>query len=94
MAAKRIRPRGEERRYPTSEARGGGRDELPHIRGQRQRLGGATPRQRLGVAAGRSNPTSEVRRGSCEEITHVQGKRNPSKMVGVARGIRGQAHKP
>ena len=23
---------------------------------------------------------------SCEEITHAQGKRNPSKMVGVARG--------
>ena len=23
---------------------------------------------------------------SCEEIPHVQGKRNPSKMVGVARG--------
>ena len=23
---------------------------------------------------------------SCEEILHVQGKRNPSKMVGVARG--------
>ena len=23
---------------------------------------------------------------SCEEIHHVQGKRNPSKMVGVARG--------
>ena len=22
----------------------------------------------------------------CEEISHVQGKRNPSKMVGVARG--------
>ena len=24
--------------------------------------------------------------GSCEEIPHAQGKRNPSKMVGVARG--------
>ena len=23
---------------------------------------------------------------------HVQGKRNPSKMVGVARGFRGQTH--
>ena len=29
-----------------------------------------------------------------EEIPHVQGKRNPSKMVGVARGIRGQTYKP
>ena len=25
---------------------------------------------------------------------HVQGKRNPSKTVGLARGIRGQTHKP
>ena len=28
------------------------------------------------------------------EIPHIQGKRNPSKAVGVARGIRGQTHKP
>ena len=28
----------------------------------------------------------KVRRGGGEEIPHVQGKRNPSKMVGVARG--------
>ena len=28
----------------------------------------------------------KVRRGSREEIPHAQGKRNPSKMVGVARG--------
>ena len=32
--------------------------------------------------------------GSREETPHVQGKRNPSKMVGVARDIRGQTHKP
>ena len=25
---------------------------------------------------------------------HVHGKRNPSKMIGIARGIRGQMHKP
>ena len=31
---------------------------------------------------------------SHEEIPHVQGKRNPSQMVGVVRGIRGQTHKP
>ena len=29
---------------------------------------------------------------SREEIPHAQGKRNPSKMVGVARGHRGQTH--
>ena len=30
----------------------------------------------------------KVRRGGSEEITLVQGKRNPSKTVGVARGIK------
>ena len=29
-----------------------------------------------------------------KEIPNVQGKRNPGKMVGVARGIRRQTHKP
>ena len=29
---------------------------------------------------------------SHEEIPHAQGKRNPSKKVGVARGLRGQTH--
>ena len=28
-----------------------------------------------------------------KRLSHVQGKRNPSKTVGVARGIRGQTHK-
>ena len=44
--------------------------------------------------AERSYSTFKVRRGGCEEIPLVQGKRNPSKTVGVARGIRGQTHKP
>ena len=30
--------------------------------------------------------------GAAMEIPHDQGKRNPSKMVGVAKGIRGQTH--
>ena len=38
--------------------------------------------------------TFEVRRGGCEDIPLIQGKRNPSKTVGVVRGIRGQTHKP
>ena len=42
--------------------------------------------------AKRSYSTFKVRRGGFEEIPHIQGKRNPSKMVGVARGIRGQTH--
>ena len=36
--------------------------------------------------AERSYSTFHVRRGGGEEITLVQGNRNPSKMVGVARG--------
>ena len=34
----------------------------------------------------RSSPMLKVRKGGGEEIPLVQGKRNPSKMVGVARG--------
>ena len=44
--------------------------------------------------AKRSYSTYKVRRGGCEEIPHVQGKRNPGKILGAARGIRGQTHKP
>ena len=36
--------------------------------------------------AERSYSTFKVRRGGPEEIPLIQGKRNPSKMVGVARG--------
>ena len=35
----------------------------------------------------RSYSTFKVRRGGHEEIALVQGKRNPSKTVGVARGL-------
>ena len=38
------------------------------------------------TAAERRYPMSKVRSSSHEEIPHIQGKRNPSKMVGVARG--------
>ena len=34
----------------------------------------------------RRYPLLKVRKGGGEEIPHTQGKRNPSKMVGVARG--------
>ena len=44
--------------------------------------------------AERRYSTFKVRRGSCEEIPHIQGKRNPNKIVGIVRGIRGQTHKP
>ena len=57
-----------------------------------RRLAGATPRPRSGGCVGAGG--LRVRRGGGEEIPLVQGKRNPSKTVGVARGIRGQTHKP
>ena len=71
--------------YPVSKAKGGGREEPPHVRGQGQRL-------KPGEVAGRSKPTSKewwlpgrrmaersystfkVRRGSGEEIPLIQGK--------------------
>ena len=57
------------------------------IRGPR----GATPHSRSGGEAVRRHPSTKVR-SSREEIPHVQGKRNPSKLVGVVKGIRGQTH--
>ena len=61
---------------------------------------GATPPLRSGGEAMRRYRSSKVGSSSCtfwsshEEIPYVQGKRNPSKTVGVARGISGQTHKP
>ena len=46
---------------------------------------GAIPCSRSGGVAVRRYPSSKVW-SSREEIPHAQGKRNPSKMVGVARG--------
>ena len=42
---------------PKSEVRGSGQEELPHVRGQGQRLRGDTLQTRPGAAAGRSYPT-------------------------------------
>ena len=44
------------RSYPTSEVRGGGREELPHAGGQGQQLRGATPRPRSSGFAGAGGP--------------------------------------
>ena len=57
-----------------SEVRGGGRDELPHIRGQAQWPRWATPRPRSGAAAKRSYPTSEVRGGGQDKLLHARVK--------------------
>ena len=60
-----------ERSYPVSEVRGGGREELPRIRGQ-WRQGGDTPRPRSG-AASRSHLTPEARGGDLEEPPRARG---------------------
>ena len=75
-----------ERSYPVSEVRGGAGRSNPTskerwLRGYRR--------------AERSYSTFKVRRGGSEEIPLVRGKRNPSNMVGVARGHqRADALKP
>ena len=46
-----------ERRYPTSEVRGGGWEELPHAPKPEAKGGGREPRP--GAVAGRTNPTSK-----------------------------------
>ena len=64
--------------------KGGGQEELPHVRGRgsgreyqtamvQERPRGATPRPRSGAAAGRSYPTPEARGSSREDQPHVQG---------------------
>ena len=99
-----------ERSYPLPNVRGGDREcqaalaqEWPRGATPRPRSGVVAERsyptskeRRLcgRRRAERSYSMFKVRRGGCEEIPLVQGKRNPSKMVGVARGIRGQTHKP
>ncbi|CAI9180857.1 unnamed protein product [Rangifer tarandus platyrhynchus] len=50
-----------QRSFPTSEVRGGGREELPHFQGQGRRARGATTHPRSGPAAERSNPISKER---------------------------------
>ena len=50
-----------------------GREELPHVRGQGRRQGGATLLRRSGTAAKRSHPASEARGGDREEQPRIQG---------------------
>ena len=52
---------GDERSYPVSEVRGGGREELLHVR------------PRPGAAAERTYPTPEARGRCREEQPHLQG---------------------
>ena len=62
------------RNFPTSEARGGGREEQPQLQGA------AAGRRR----AERSYSTFKVRRGGHEEIPLVQGKEQQLHFAGAA----------
>ena len=62
------------RSSPTPEARGSGREDQPHVRGQGQRPGGATLRPRLVAVAERSYLASKARVGGLEEIPRVGGR--------------------
>ena len=69
--------------YPPPEARGSSQEEQLHVQGA--------------VAEPAQEGLEELfhvqsQEGGGEEKALVQGKRNPSKMVGVERGIRGQTH--
>ena len=62
-----------------------------------QRPGAAQPHVQGAVAVRAQEGLEElfhvkVRRGCGEEIALLQGKRNPSKMVGLKEGNRGQTH--
>ena len=66
------------RRFPMSEFRGGGREEVPQARVQGQRLRKATPRRGSCGWAGAGGPRGATPRsrsgGCCEEIPLVQDK--------------------
>ena len=64
-----------ERSYPTPEARGSGREELPHVQG----VVAAQAQEGL-----RSYSTFKVRRGRGEEILLVQGKEQWLHFAGAA----------
>ena len=64
-----------ERSYPTPEARGSGREELPHVQGV------VAARAQEGL---RSYSTFKVRRGRGEEILLVQGKEQWLHFAGAA----------
>ena len=68
-ATARLRSRAEARRTPCP--KGGGQEELPHVRGQRGRPG--VPDCDDAGTAERSYPASEVRGGGREETPSAQG---------------------
>ena len=68
----------DERSYPTSEAREGRQEELPHAQGKGRRPAGATPRSRSGGCMGPGVPRGAISRsrlgGAAVRIPLVQGK--------------------
>ena len=88
----------QKRSYPHDEVRGGGQEEQPHVQGAvaAQVQEGLEEllhvQSSSGGVAERRYSSSKVRSSGCallEQLwrdTHVQGKKNPSKMIGVARG--------
>ena len=87
------------RSYPTPEVRGSGQEEQPHLRAAAAMWTQEGLEELLHVQGQKAQPVrrypSSKVRSSCEEISYVKAKRNPSKMVGVARGHqRAHALKP
>ena len=65
------------RSYPTSEVRGGGREEIPSIGGQGRRPGGDTPcpkpEARGGGREDQPHAVAERAQEGIEELSHVEG---------------------
>ena len=85
------------RSYPSSEARGRGREELPHVQGAVAGWAQGGQEELLHVQGQEGQPVKRYSSSKvssigcalleqCAEISHVQGKRKPNKTVGVARG--------
>ena len=83
-SARLRRHRNGREELPKSEVSGGGREELPHVRGQGQQQGG--PRAQM-AAAKRSYPTSEVRGSGreCQAVTAQEWPRRATQVRGQGR---------
>ena len=68
----------DERSYPTSEARDGRREELPHAQGKGKRPAGTTPRSRNGGYVGPGGPRGAISRS---RLGGVAVRRYPSSKV-------------
>ena len=78
-----------ERSYPRPQARGCGREEIPHTGGQGRWQGGPTPRPKSHGCTGAGGPkrsyqTLNVRKSGGEEIPLVGGKEQLLRFAGAA----------